>query len=155
MAEQEFDPHINIPIPIKEIDDTYVFIRSETYQQLKNCIELQESLDHLNKSYDDRILDMLLSIFKASIYRMYRLFGDRAKEIEYSHDLITLYLRPQTYCYLKIYTFIIGNFNGSVQDVDAALNELLEKEITQITVKKLQIELDEMKAKLKERGILG
>ena len=83
MAEQEFDPNVNIPIPIKEIDDTYIFIQEKTYQQLKNCIELQESFDHLSKSYDDRILDMLLNIFNASIYQMYRLFGDKAKEIEY------------------------------------------------------------------------
>lgn len=152
MADQEFGPHINLPFP--EINNTFIFIRPDTYQQLKKCIELQESFDHLNKSYDDRILDILLSIFKSSIYRMYRLFLDKAKELELSPELITLYLRPQTYCYLKIYTFIKGNFNNSIQDVDDALYDLLEKAITDITIKKLQNELDETKAKLKERGIL-
>ena len=154
MAEQEFDPHINIPIHVPDIEGTYILIKEKTYQLLKKCIQLQESLDHLSKSDEDRILDMLLSIFNTSIYAMYHLFGNEAKELELSSDLISLYLRPQTYKYLKIYTYVIGTLRDDINNVDDALYSLLEKEITQITIKNLKKEIAERKAKLKGRGIL-
>jgi hypothetical protein len=148
MAEQDFDPHINFPIPIKEIEEIYILITERTYHHLKKCIGLQENIDNLNKSYEDRILDMLLDVFNTSVYAMYHLFGGQAKELDYSSELISLSLRPQTYMYLKIYTYVICTLRDDIKNVDDSLMLLIERKITDLTIKKLQIELVTIKAKI-------
>lgn len=141
MVEQEFDPNSHYPFPLPNLNPSIIYIRPRTYELLKRCIVLCREGDNLSKSYDDRILEMLLSVFKGAIYRMCQLFEHHVKELGPSPQLKPLYLRSQTYHYLKCYTFIFGNLTHSIRDIDTGLEHLLEKILTKITIMRLKCEL--------------
>ena len=107
---------------------------------VKKYVDLIQSQDNLVKSFDDRILDLLVAEIKLSEFRPVLGYIKRyVSDLSFTPDHYHLFLRDITEDYLYVYCFIHGysNFNKGMY-------HLIEQAINQFTIKKLRREYEEV-----------
>ena len=123
-----------------EIVITHITITECCYDLVRKYVDLKQSQDNLCKSFDDRILELLVAEEQTSGFRLVlgimKLYITDLQYVAEHHHLL---LRDRTKDYLTLYCF-----DNDHRNFNTGLFNLIENAINKITIENLKREYEEI-----------